>query len=177
MERFADTYQAVKVQKTVEILKGKGDKLSDIPNVAELLSKTPRTVPILGSLHSLLFNRPGKKAEIKRNLLGFSGAIFANESERARMKDKLEGKKWTLPMLKEGMDLLEVPRSAASFKGAKNPDKSMLVERFVEWLECPRPSGKKVKGHTHRREASKSLAAKKQGYALKPEPTKVGRGR
>ena len=58
--------------------------------------------------------------------------------------------------LKEVMDLCDVDRSAESFGGKKSPDKDMLCTRFLEWLENPKASGKKLKG------ASKKTAAKRK---------------
>ncbi|CAN0313425.1 unnamed protein product, partial [Ectocarpus sp. 13 AM-2016] len=50
---------------------------------------------------------------------------------------RLDSKKWPVPMVKEAMDLLEVPRSSASFDEGKNPDRAMLTARLLEWLQKP----------------------------------------
>ncbi|CAM9163615.1 unnamed protein product [Choristocarpus tenellus] len=146
-ERFADTFQRPSEAKKVEVVMGKGVKLEDMPNVMERLLNIPRTAPVLTNLHHVIFGRVGKKSELKGNFRLFSGVVLSDQSDRTKLKARLESKKWTLPMLKEGMDLLEVPRFGSSFEG-KTPDKSKLIERFMEWLENPQPSGKKLPGKT-----------------------------
>ena len=68
--------------------------------------------------------------------------------------------KLKMDQLKEVMDLCDIDRSLESF-GKKNPDKDMLCNRFLEWLEEPKASGKKLKGKTAaKRKSSSSTAAK-----------------
>ena len=74
--------------------------------------------------------------------------------------------KLKLDQLKEVMDLADIDRSLESF-GKKNPDKDMLCTRFLEWLEEPKESGKKLKQKTAAKRKSSSTAK-----ATKKSPAK-----
>ena len=76
--------------------------------------------------------------------------------------------KLKLDQLKDVMDLCDIDRSAESFGGKKNPDKDMLCTRFLEFLQQPKASGKKLKG------ASKKASAKRKSSssAAAPAPKK-----
>lgn len=82
--------------------------------------------------------------------------------------------KLKLDQLKEVMDLADIDRSLESF-GKKNPDKDMLCTRFLEWLEEPKESGKKLKQKTAaKRKSSSTTKATKKSPAkkAKKEPSK-----
>jgi len=59
------------------------------------------------------------------------------------------------------MDLCDIDRSMDSFEEKKNPDKDMLSTRFLEWLQEPKASGKKLKKASAKRKSSSSAAAAK----------------
>ncbi|CAN0200462.1 unnamed protein product, partial [Laminaria digitata] len=120
-------------KKTHEIAKGGGTALEDIPNVAAKMSRLTRNSPLVALLHSLLFGGKAKKTELKNQLLKFSG--IPGEEALEKVTARLDGRKWPVPLLKEAMDLLEVPRGSASFEKSKNPDRSMLAGRLLEWLQ------------------------------------------
>jgi D-alanyl-D-alanine carboxypeptidase len=59
------------------------------------------------------------------------------------------------------MDLCDIDRSLESFGGKKNPDKEMLSNRLIEWLEEPKASGKKLKGTSKKKRKASSTAVAK----------------
>jgi hypothetical protein len=84
--------------------------------------------------------------------------------------------KLKIDQLKEVMDLCDIDRSQESF-GKKNPDKDMLCNRFLEWLEEPKASGKKLKGiskksSAKRKSSSSAATAAAASKAPKKSPEK-----
>jgi len=136
------------------IVQGKGIPLKDIGDVESNMKKLAKTSPLLKSLHLLAFNKVPKQATVKQNLLTFSGVIFtAGEEEHNRSKLVEKCNKLNLQMLKDLLDLLEVPRG----KSALGDDikKDSLAKLLASFLEVPNEqSGKKPK--TPRRSTSKT---------------------
>lgn len=146
---------------------GSGEKLSDMPRVVANLKDITWSDPHLKMLHQIVFGR-GQKKEFKSHLLQFNGLVFPSgkeEEEREKLLQKMY--KLVLGDLKEVMDLCDIDRSAD--KGGKSLDKDMLCNRFLEWLEKPKSSGKKVKvkaapaKKAARKSADSSDSAKKRG--------------
>jgi hypothetical protein len=114
-------------------------------------------------LHTIVFGM-GKKKEFKSHLLQFNGLVFPEGKEdEEREKIKLKMYKLVLGDLREVMDLCDIDRSAESFGKKGSPDKEDLCNRFLEWLEKPKSSGKKVKAAKKTTPAKKSPAAKTDG--------------
>ena len=63
-------------------------------------------------------------------------------------------------MIKRVIDTLGVDRSAKSFEGGKAPKRDDLLDRLLEWLECPE-EGKKKKSKAAPK--SKAKATSKVG--------------
>ena len=146
---------------------GKGEKLEDMPRVVANFKNITWSDPHLKMLHTIVFG-VGKKKEFKSHLLQFNGFVFpkeVEEEEREKLKQKMY--KLVLADLKEVMDLCDINRSAESFGTKGSPDKEMLCSRFLEWLENPKSSGKKVKAEkktmTKKAPATKMDSAKKRG--------------
>ena len=126
---------------------GKGEKLSDIPNVVSNFKGITWSDPHLRILHTLAIGGQGKKKDLKSNLLEFSGIVYPVgkdiEAERQKVKDKMY--KMKMPDLKCVMDLVDIDRSTASFglDDNKAPDKEDHCNRLLKWLEKPVASGKR----------------------------------
>lgn len=112
------------------IPEGKGQKLSEIPNVSYCIRKQRvRSDPGIVALHKLIFG-VGKRAEYKQHLLDFSGFVYDEKTTRDKIVAKAN--KMHLPLLKEILLILDQPRSGT---------KEQIVERLLTFLENPQPSG------------------------------------
>ena len=161
-------------KKETVIPEGKGEKLEDMPRVVANFKDVTWSDLNLKALHSIVFG-PGKKKEFKKHLLAFNGLVYPKgkeEQEAEKIRQKMY--KLKLPELKAVMDLADVNRSADSFEDTKNPDKDALCERFMEWLEKPTASEKKVssgkKAPAKKRKSTDS--AKKEGKTSSAKKTK-----
>jgi len=161
------------MKKEMIIPDGKGEKLGEMPNVVNKFGDVTWSTPCLKSLYYIVFG-VGKKAEFKKHLLQFNGFNFSEEKEEAEL-DKVTQKihKLKLDQLKEIMDLCDIDRSMDSFEEKKNPDKDMLSTRFLEWLQEPKASGKKLKKVSAKRKSSSSSAAAAKAPKKKSPPKKA----
>merc|ERR1712003_260878 len=84
----------------------------------------------------------GKKKQFKEHLLQFNGVVHADGKDE-EAKDKILAKMYKLKMndLKAVMDLADIDRSADGEKGT--PGKEELCQKFLDWLEKPKASGKR----------------------------------
>ncbi|XP_024394557.1 DEK domain-containing chromatin-associated protein 2 isoform X1 [Physcomitrium patens] len=116
--------------KELEIKQGDGTPLKDIPNVVYKLSKRFKHDETLSQLHSILFNKRGKAAVLKRHILQFSGYVWSEnkEKERAKIQEKLE--RYTKDSLVQFVDVLDIHVS-------KTLKKEDLVAKVLEFLEKP----------------------------------------
>lgn len=115
-----------------EIPEGSGEKLGECPRIEFQIQKTKTDE--LKVLHRILFNRPGSGNEIKKNLRRFCGFTFTRDSpEYEKKKNNLD--KITIPVLKHICEILDLERSGT---------KEDVIVRLLEFLLCPKPSGKKV---------------------------------
>lgn len=161
VRKSVDAFDPTSVtKKEIIIPSGKGEKLEDMPRVVANFKNITWSDPHLKMLYSIVFG-VGKKREFKTHLFQFNGVVFPEgKEEDEREKLKLKMYKLVLGDLKEVMDLCDIDRSAESFGTKGTPDKEMLCNRFLEWLECPKSSGKKVKAPAKKAAAKKSPAAK-----------------
>ena len=96
----------------IEIGRGKGTKLSEIPNVAFRLSKISRKEDILKFIYRVLYKGTPRQLTVKRDIGEFSGWTFESDGERAVKEDLLmRAYKETLH---EILDLFEVPRGSGA---------------------------------------------------------------
>ena len=77
--------------------------------------------------------------------------------------------KLKLDQLKEVMDLCDIDRSLERFGGKKSPDKDQLCNRFLEWLEEPKASGKKLKGASKKPSAKRKSSSPSAAAAKAPK--------
>eukprot|EP01090_Pellita_catalonica_P018110 TRINITY_DN570_c0_g2_i2.p1 TRINITY_DN570_c0_g2~~TRINITY_DN570_c0_g2_i2.p1 ORF type:complete len:361 (+),score=95.21 TRINITY_DN570_c0_g2_i2:50-1084(+) len=64
-----------------EVPEGPGKKLSDIMVVKKHIENTSRSHPFMRALHFTLFSRAGKKMDLKKNILAFSGISALKQDE------------------------------------------------------------------------------------------------
>ena len=172
VRKSVDAYDptAVTEKKEFIIPNGSGEKLEDMPRVVANFKNITWSDPHLKMLHQIIFGR-GQKKEFKTHLLQFNGVVFP-EGEEEEEREKLKQKMYKLVMsdLKEVMDLCDINRSAESFGSKGMPDKEMLCNRFLEWLEKPKASGKKVKAQAKKVAAKKSPGGKTDSAKKRGRP-------
>jgi hypothetical protein len=129
---------------------GSGTVLSDIEPVADSVTAC-KDKDLLQAVHRFFFGRPGKARDMRKNIRAFSG--LAGDRDDLSLK----ASKWPLPLLRDVMDLLLVPRGAKSFDDGK-ADKESMVYRFVDWAMSPSAPVKAPR----KKQAKKATPAKKK---------------
>eukprot|EP01038_Epipyxis_sp_PR26KG_P014880 gene14880-20011_t len=138
---------------------GKGVSLGDLEYFNKEIEKLKGDNEVLKSLHGLLFNTPGKKGFVKRNLRTFNG--FPDDVNQDQKIAKITEKKkvWTVSLLKSVCGILGLEKSG---------DRSEIILRLVEYLMCPRETKKtkspSITGKTNgkRKRNSKDDSSKKK---------------
>ncbi|KAM9723879.1 protein DEK isoform 2-T2 [Menidia menidia] len=127
--------QAPKQKEKLRIGDGGGDRLGEIPRTSHQISRMKPAE--LKPLHSILFDRPGKMATIKKNLRLFNGFPFSADSDEfSRKRDKLlKSSNLTNTKLKVVCTVLDLEK-----KGTH----SDLIDRILSFLTAPKNSGKRV---------------------------------
>ncbi|XP_077432035.1 protein DEK-like isoform X2 [Vanacampus margaritifer] len=147
--------QAPKHKEKLQIARGSGDKLGDIPRINFQIGKLKPDE--LKPLHVILFERPGKMASVKKNLRLFNGFPFAAGSERyLKKRDKLvKNAHFTNTKLKHVCGVLDLEK-----KGTQ----AELVDRIMTFLLEPKNSGKlpMKKKKRSKKKVSADSAAKNQ---------------
>lgn len=82
-------------------------------------------------LHTILYGRRGKAAEIKHNILRFSGFVWRENEEKQRMKVKEKFDKCVKEKLLEFCDVLDIPIAKATTK------KEDIVGKLLDFLMAP----------------------------------------
>ncbi|XP_062255838.1 protein DEK [Platichthys flesus] len=128
-------FQAPKQKEKLKIGEGSGYKLGDIPRTSFQLHKMKAAD--LKPLHTILFDRPGKTATIKKNLRLFNGFGFDADSEQyIKKRDKLlKNSNFTNTKLKVVCCVLDLEK-----KGTHTD----LVDRIMTFLIAPKTSGKRL---------------------------------
>ncbi|XP_071043911.1 protein DEK isoform X2 [Parasteatoda tepidariorum] len=136
--------------KDKQIPEGRGQKLGDCPRIEFQIAK--HSVADLKPLHRVLFNRQGTANDTKKNIRKFSGFPFQDgSSDFEQKKDKVQ--KFSIPVLKGICEILDIERSGT---------KEDIVMRLLQFLVCPKDSGKALpKKKTSGRD--KKNASKKKG--------------
>ena len=150
------------------VREGKGLALSGMEGVCLQISRLKANDVLLKTMHTMFFQKPGKKTTLRKNLRAFSG--FPEEGEelihvQSKARAKLE--KLPMPQVKRLMDTLLIDRSAASFEDSKI-SKDGLVERVLEWITKPTEPTKKAPVSLRKKAKKKP---KKKAKKKKPEKT------
>ncbi|KAG6385639.1 hypothetical protein SASPL_154475 [Salvia splendens] len=128
VERLVATIEK-DASKDFRIEKGRGTALKDIPNVAYKLSRK-KTEETFKMLHTILFGRRGKAAQVKHNISRFSGFVWHDNEEKQMNKVKEKLDKSVKEKLIEFCDVLDIPISKTSAK--KEDIIVKLMEFFME---------------------------------------------
>ncbi|XP_073298955.1 DEK domain-containing chromatin-associated protein 2-like isoform X2 [Primulina huaijiensis] len=115
--------------KEFKVEKGRGTALKDIPNVAYKLSRK-KSDDTFKLLHTILFGRRGKAAQVKNNISRFSGFAWHDDEEKQTLKliEKLD--KIFKDKLVEFCDVLDIPISATVRK-------EDIISKLIEFLVAP----------------------------------------
>ncbi|KAM9782552.1 protein DEK [Neosynchiropus ocellatus] len=158
-------FQAPK-QKTLKIGEGSGEKLGDIPRTNYQITKMKPAD--LKTLHSILFDRPGQSATIKKTLRLFNGFGFDEKSEQfSKKREKLlKSSNLTNSKLKVVCSVLDLEK-----KGTH----SDLVDRILTYLVSPRNSGKRLpvkkKKKSKKKLSGDDSTTKTKKKSSKPKPS------
>uniref|UniRef100_A0A7N0VL91 Uncharacterized protein n=1 Tax=Kalanchoe fedtschenkoi TaxID=63787 RepID=A0A7N0VL91_KALFE len=117
--------------KDFHIEKGNGTALKDIPNVAYKLSRK-KSDDTLKLLHSILFSRRGKAADIKNHISKFSGFVWHGNEEKQKLKIKEKLEKCFKEKLFEFCDILDITVASKA-----NVKKDEVVSLLLEFLVSP----------------------------------------
>ncbi|XP_073304253.1 DEK domain-containing chromatin-associated protein 2-like isoform X2 [Primulina huaijiensis] len=160
--------------KEFKVEKGRGTALKDIPNVAYKLSRK-KSDDTFKLLHTILFGRRGKAAQVKNNISRFSGFAWHDDEEKQtlKLKDKLD--KIFKDKLAEFCDVLDIPISATIRK-------EDIISKLIEFLVAPHATTTELlaekelssKGKKRKREnksASRSITPS-EGLAKSQKKTK-----
>ncbi|GMH57293.1 hypothetical protein TrLO_g5927 [Triparma laevis f. longispina] len=158
--------EVVKEKAAFEIVVGKGVEIGSIEEAMVGFDKLKSDHDICKAVHTVLFNRAGKKTEIKKNVRKWSGVTTEDEDELEEIKEKMATKlfKQSASFIKDAMDCFAVDRSSKTGE----VDKESLTWRFVDWLICPtEPVSKKRKSVSVKKAAPKKKKSKKSTTKVK----------
>ena len=168
VEVFGYEEQDPSLKKEWRVTEGKGLSLSGMEGVCLQISRLKANDVLLKTMHTMFYQRQGKKTTLRKNLRAFSG--FHQEGEELKkVQEKARAKLQKLPMpqVKRLMDTLLIDRSSASFEDGKI-SKDGLVNRVVDWVTKPSEPTRKAP-ESLRKKAKKKPKKKKK--AKKPEKT------
>ncbi|GKV44597.1 hypothetical protein SLEP1_g51761 [Rubroshorea leprosula] len=114
----------------LQIEKGRGTPLKDIPNVAFKLSRR-KSDDTFRLLHTILFGRRGKAIQIKGNISRFSGFVWHENEEKQKMKVKEKFDKCNKEKLLELCDVLDITVAKATTR------KEDIVTKLIDFLVAP----------------------------------------
>lgn len=160
-------FQAPKPKEKIKIGDGGGDKLGDIPRTNYQINK--RKAEELKLLHSILFDRPGKSASVKKNLRLFNGFAFAADSpDFTKKRDKLvRNSSLTNAKLKLICSVLDLEKKGTHLD---------LIDRILNFLVAPKNSGKRAPVKKRRRSKKKLSADDATSRKSRPKPKSSSSG-
>ncbi|OMP04236.1 hypothetical protein COLO4_09822 [Corchorus olitorius] len=149
VERLVATVDK-EASKELQIEKGRGTPLKDIPNVAFKLSRR-KTEDTFRLLHTILFGRRGKAVQIKSNISRFSGFVWHENEE---------------DMVSKLIDFLVAPHATTTV---------LLAEKEKEKSSNKSKKRKRVtkSGTTSKRSAKASSGKKESAGKAKPKKVTV----
>ncbi|XP_022852580.1 uncharacterized protein LOC111374182 [Olea europaea var. sylvestris] len=129
VERLVATIEK-DTDKEFRIEKGRGTALKDIANVACKLSRR-KSEDTFKLLHTILFGRRGKAAEVKNNISRFSGFVWHDDEEKQmrKLKEKLD--KCVKEKLVEICDVLDISISKSTTR------KEDIIAKLIDFLMDP----------------------------------------
>ena len=121
VEVFGYEEQDPSLKKEWSVTEGKGESLSGMEGVCLQISRLKANDVLLKTMHTMFYQRQGKKTTLRKNLRAFSG--FHQEGEELKkVQEKARAKLQKLPMpqVKRLMDTLLIDRSECEFRGRKD---------------------------------------------------------
>jgi len=141
VDLYQDTSRIEK--KEFVIIPGTGIELGRIPGIFEQINDSKNKADDFKTLHSILFNRVGKKTEIKKNLKQFSGFYFHPLSDELKNKKK-KMLKYTKRDLKFVCNIL----------GIKHDTTPKMVDDILEFCLEPSEEGRKFRHDSPKKSVS-----------------------
>jgi len=111
----------------VVIVEGKGTRLGDLEDVRKRFDKYTGSSDEAKALHNIIWGRPGKAKEVKKNLNAFSGLIAADEAVTLTRALKVSG---------------AILRVLCKVLGVHQGTVAVMAEDIVEFLKNPAQKGK-----------------------------------
>jgi hypothetical protein len=102
--RLAEPDEPLHAKHTLVIKPGPGLKLGSISSIKEAVDKKKGSDGVLKHLHRILYNTPGEARMVKAHIRDFSGFVFEDEKEEAKILEKLE--RHTAQEIKEILGIL-----------------------------------------------------------------------
>ncbi|XP_030213817.1 protein DEK isoform X1 [Gadus morhua] len=148
---------------------GGGDKLGDIPRTNHMIGKLKPGD--LKPLHSIMFDRPGKTASMRKNMRQFNGFPFeVNSKQFTKKRDKLL--RWaslTNLKLRAICKVLDLEQKGSQVD---------LINRILIFLSAPKNSGKpllsKKKKKSKKRLSAGESKPRPKSTSASPKKTKSG---
>ncbi|XP_029928687.1 protein DEK [Myripristis murdjan] len=169
-------FQMPKPKEKLKIEDGGGDKLGDIPRTNYHIGRMKPAD--LKPLHTILFDRPGKMATMRKNMRLFNGFPFDADSEAYTKKREklLRTSSFTNSKLRGICKVLDLEK-----KGTQ----SDLIDRILTFLIAPKNSGKplskkkkkskkKLSGSDSKSSTKKKSKPKPRSSSSSPKKAKAG---
>ncbi|CAI8587020.1 unnamed protein product [Vicia faba] len=161
VERLVESYER-DISKEFFIDEGSGMHLKDIPNVAFKLSRR-KVDDTLKFLHTILFCRRGKAAEVKKNISRFSGFVWYENEEKQMIKVKEKFDKCNKEKLLDICDVLDIQVAKA------NTRKEDIIAKLINFLVAPH-----VRRDVLLEEQEKPVKGKKRKHITKQGSSRSG---
>ncbi|XP_076913013.1 DEK domain-containing chromatin-associated protein 4-like [Bidens hawaiensis] len=149
--------------KEFHILKGRGTVLKDIPNVSYKLSKKKVVDDNLKLLHTILFGRRGKAAQVKSNILQFSGFVWPENEEKHKLKVKEKLDKLNKEKLLEFCDIFDMTVSSAN--------KEDIVVKLIDFMLTPHATTSELLAEIEQSTKGKKRKSESKNSTSTPEAT------
>ncbi|CAL8354414.1 unnamed protein product [Arctogadus glacialis] len=161
--------QMFKPKEKLKVEDGGGDKLGDIPRTNHMIGKLKPGD--LKPLHSIMFDRPGKTASMRKNMRQFNGFPFeVNSKQFTKKRDKLL--RWsslTNLKLRAICKVLDLEQKGSQVD---------LINRILIFLSAPKNSGKpllsKKKKKSKKRLSAGESKPRPKSTSASPKKTKSG---
>ncbi|CAL8249814.1 unnamed protein product [Boreogadus saida] len=160
--------QMAKPKEKLKVEDGGGDKLGDIPRTNHMIGKLKPGD--LKPLHSIMFDRPGKTASMRKNMRQFNGFPFeVNSKQFTKKRDKLLRSSLTNLKLRAICKVLDLEQKGSQVD---------LINRILIFLSAPKNSGKpllsKKKKKSKKRLSAGESKPRPKSTSASPKKTKSG---
>ena len=167
VEAYEATNTQAKESTKLVVAEGSGVKLGGLPHFNAMLPKLPADHDMIKAFHRLLYGSLGTSHNRKANLKKFSGFADAGDegSMTIRKKKMQDSTVWTLPCLKELLQLLGLEKSGT---------KEIICDRIISFLASPsKDKMSKVLAQQEEKKQKKKIAAEKKKVKATAEKAKA----